>query len=47
MNGPSKEDDISSVLGLSSSRTRVILKEMNDIIPEGINKNTKYRLIEK
>ena len=47
MNGPSKASDISKVIGLSSSRTRVILKEMEDVISEGTNKYREYHLIEK
>ena len=46
-NGPSKASDISKVIGLSSPRTRAILKEMEDVISEGTNKYREYHLIEK
>lgn len=46
-NGLSKTNEIAEAIGLSSSRTRVILKEMPDVEYEGTNTNRKYRLKEQ
>jgi len=35
---------LAQLIGLSPSRTRAILREMKDIMPEGANKNRKFRL---
>ena len=43
-NGPSKTSDISDYINLSSSRTRMILSEMDDIETIGENRNRKYKL---
>ena len=43
-NGPSKTSDISDFINLSSSRTRMILSEMDDIETIGENRNRKYKL---
>lgn len=39
-----KTSDIAEVLGLSVARTRVVLSEMDDIEPLGINRTRAYRL---
>lgn len=46
-NGRSKTSEIAKYIGLSPSRTRAILTEMEDVIIEGANKNRKYRLHDK
>ena len=43
-NGLSKTNDIADAIGLSATRTRVLLKEMPDVEYEGTNTNRKYRL---
>ncbi len=43
-NGTSTTNELAQLIGLSPSRTRAILKGMQDIMPEGANKNRKYRL---
>ena len=44
-NGLSKTRDIAAFIGLSPSRTRVLLKEMPDVDHEGTNTNRRYRLV--
>ena len=43
-NGLSKTADIANAIDLSPARTRVILKEMPDIVCEGKTNTRKYRL---
>ena len=46
-NGEAKTKDISACLGLSSSRTRALLSEMENIEALGTNTNRRYRLKEQ
>jgi len=43
-NGESKASDIAEYIGLSQSRTRVLLNEMEDVVTIGENRNRTYRL---
>ena len=46
-NAEAKTKDISACLGLSSSRTRALLSEMENIEALGTNTNRRYRLKEQ
>lgn len=46
-NGEAKTKDISACLGLSPSRTRALLSEMENIEALGTNTNRRYRLKEQ
>ena len=43
-NGESKASDIAEYIGLSQSRTRVLLNEMEDVVTIGENRNRTYQL---
>ena len=42
--GEAKTNDIAAYIGLSASRTRAILSELENVEPTGTNTNRKYRL---
>lgn len=46
-NGEAKANDIANYIGLSPARTRVILKEMEDVETIGRNKNRTYKIFQK
>ncbi len=43
-NGESKTSDIAEYIGLSPARTRVLLNDMEDVVPVGGNSNRTYKL---
>ena len=43
-NGESKASDIAGYIGLSVTRTRALLSEMQEIEPIGANRNRLYRI---